>query len=53
MTVAELTALAPSFDWARFLQNLGAPAVESLNVPVPEFARYDECAFWSSSRWRI
>src|SRR5690348_5868112 len=39
MTVAELSALAPSFDWARFFQILGAPAISSLNVAVPDFAR--------------
>src|SRR3984885_10173849 len=39
MTVAELMALAPAFDWTRFLQNLGSPAIASLNVAVPDFAR--------------
>ena len=39
MTVAELSALAPAFDWTKFLQNLGTPAIASLNVAVPDFAR--------------
>jgi putative endopeptidase len=39
LTVTELSALAPAFDWAKFLQSLGAPAIESLNVAVPDFAR--------------
>ena len=39
LTVAELMALAPAFDWARFFQNLGTPAIQSLNVAVPDFAR--------------
>jgi endothelin-converting enzyme/putative endopeptidase len=39
LTVAELSALAPAFDWSKFLESLGAPAIESLNVSVPDFAR--------------
>jgi len=39
LTVTELSALAPAFDWAKFFQSLGAPAIESLNVMVPDFAR--------------
>src|SRR5581483_10458286 len=39
MTLAELSALAPAFDWARLFQILGAPPLASLNVAVPEFAR--------------
>jgi len=39
LAVAELMALAPAFDWTRFLQDLGAPAIASLNVAVPDFAR--------------
>ena len=38
-TVAELSALAPAVDWAKFFESLGAPAIESLNVAVPDFAR--------------
>jgi len=39
LTVAELSALAPAFDWVKFFESLGAPAIESLNVSVPDFAR--------------
>ncbi len=39
LTVAELAALAPAFDWAKLFQSLGAPQIESLNVAVPDFAR--------------
>jgi putative endopeptidase len=37
MTVKELTALAPSFDWPKFFQGVGAPPIESLDVSVPPF----------------
>jgi endothelin-converting enzyme/putative endopeptidase len=39
LKVAELSALAPAFDWAKFFQSLGAPAIENLNVSVPDFVR--------------
>jgi endothelin-converting enzyme/putative endopeptidase len=39
MTLAQLRELAPGFDWAGFFAALGAPAISSLNVAVPEFAR--------------
>ncbi|MCU1337403.1 MAG: Endothelin-converting enzyme 1 [Bryobacterales bacterium] len=39
LTAAELSKLAPSFDWVKFFQSLGAPPIESLNVAVPDFAR--------------
>ena len=39
LTLAELSQLAPSFDWAKFFQGLGAPPIDSLNVGVPDFAR--------------
>jgi endothelin-converting enzyme/putative endopeptidase len=37
LTVEELQALGPAFDWVRFFNNLGAPEIRSLNVAVPEF----------------
>ena len=37
MTVAELSALAPQFDWVKLFQDLGAPPIQSLNVAVPDF----------------
>jgi putative endopeptidase len=39
MTVAELVALAPAFDWVKFFHGLGAPPIQSLDVAVPDFAR--------------
>jgi endothelin-converting enzyme/putative endopeptidase len=33
----ELAALSPAFDWSRYLQGVNAPAVQSLNVAVPDF----------------
>jgi putative endopeptidase len=39
LTVTELAALAPVFDWSKFFKLTGAPAFDSLNVDVPEFAR--------------
>ena len=37
MTVAELNAIAPGFDWTQFFASVGAPKIDSLNVSVPEF----------------
>lgn len=39
MTVAELQALSPRFDWSAYLKAVDAPAFESLNVAVPDFVR--------------
>jgi putative endopeptidase len=39
MAVTELSALAPQFDWVKLFQGLGAPAIQSLNVAVPDFFR--------------
>jgi putative endopeptidase len=39
LTVAELTALAPQFDWVKLFQGLGTPPIQSLNVAVPDFFR--------------
>jgi len=36
-TVSELSSLAPSLDWKRFLQGVGAPAITELNVANPDF----------------
>jgi len=38
MTLAELSKLAPAFDWDRYLTESGAPRSAWLNVSVPEFA---------------
>ena len=39
LTVAELSKLAPQFDWVKLFQGLGAPPIQSLNVAVPDFFR--------------
>jgi putative endopeptidase len=36
-SVAELSSLAPSLDWSRFLGGVGAPAITELNVANPDF----------------
>ncbi len=37
MTVQELEALTPSFDWNAYMQGVSMPPVQKLNVAVPEF----------------
>jgi putative endopeptidase len=37
MTVPELSALTPAFDWTAYLRGLQAPPTQSLNVSEPEF----------------
>lgn len=37
MTIAEVSALTPHFDWARYLAGRGIPNVSVLNVGQPEF----------------
>jgi len=39
MTLAELTAITPSFDWSAFFAKTGTPSVASLNVTAPDFFR--------------
>ncbi len=39
LTVKELVSLSPTFDWPRFFEAVGAPAIGSLNVDVPPFLR--------------
>ena len=39
LTVKELVSLSPTFDWPRFFEAVGSPAIESLNVDVPPFIR--------------
>ncbi|MEO8099555.1 MAG: M13 family metallopeptidase [Acidobacteriota bacterium] len=38
LTVDQLKALAPAFDWEAFFAGLGTPQIASLNVMVPAFA---------------
>jgi putative endopeptidase len=37
MTVEQLSALAPAFDFKQYFNNRSAPAFDSLNVSVPDF----------------
>jgi endothelin-converting enzyme/putative endopeptidase len=37
MTPAELQALTPNFEWARYFRGIGVPAIASVNVAEPEF----------------
>jgi len=39
LTVKELISLGPTFDWQKFFEGAGAPALSSLNVDVPPFIR--------------
>jgi putative endopeptidase len=39
MTVKELSALTPAFDWARFFKAVGAPPLQTLDVSVPPFQK--------------
>jgi endothelin-converting enzyme/putative endopeptidase len=49
MTVKELTALAPDFDWAKFFKAVGAPPINSLDVSVPPFEKAMEGVIMSKS----
>jgi len=37
MTVAELSALTPFVDWNAYIEGVGAPNLDTLNVDVPDF----------------
>jgi endothelin-converting enzyme/putative endopeptidase len=39
ISVADLQALSPSFNWARYLAGLGMPKVPNLNVATPDFIK--------------
>jgi putative endopeptidase len=39
MTVAELQALMPGFDWQRYVTAAGPPTFERVNVAMPEYIR--------------
>ena len=39
MTVKELEALSPAFDWNRYIKGIPAPQFEALNVAVPDFVK--------------
>lgn len=37
ISVQQLAASTPSFDWTRYLRSVGVPDIEAVNVAVPEF----------------
>jgi endothelin-converting enzyme/putative endopeptidase len=39
LSIKELSALAPLFNWPKFFQEIDAPKFDSLNVDVPEFIK--------------
>jgi putative endopeptidase len=39
MSVQELGALSPAFDWNRYIKGIPAPQFDALNVAVPEFVK--------------
>ena len=39
MTVAELAALTPDFEWQQYLTTIGIPPVQSLDVVAPNFVK--------------
>jgi len=39
MTVDELAALTPDFEWKQFLSTIGIPPVDSLDVTAPDFVK--------------
>ncbi|WP_353069654.1 M13 family metallopeptidase [Tunturibacter empetritectus] len=39
MTIAELSKIAPAFDWPHYFETQGAPGVAKLNVAQPEFMK--------------
>ena len=49
MSVKDLQALSPAFDWTRFLDAAGAGQVSSLNVSEPEFVRQMQTLLASTS----
>jgi putative endopeptidase len=61
MSMDELQALNPAFDWSRFTEQVGLPRVSSLNVTEPEFIRQLQTILKTTSltdieiylRWRL
>jgi len=49
MTVKDLASLAPAFDWTKFFQGVGAPAIQSLNVDVPLFVKAFDAVLTATS----
>jgi len=61
MSLADLKALSPSFNWDRYIAGLKAGKIESLNVAVPEFFKVmdatlkaEDLAAWQAYlRWHV
>jgi putative endopeptidase len=49
MTVKELSALTPHFDWSSFLKEIGLSSIDTLNVGQPEFFRAADALLASTS----
>jgi putative endopeptidase len=61
MTIQQLGALSPSFDWQTYFAKVGLPSVEALNVETPEFFKAlnveiqgEDLASWKTYlRWHL
>jgi endothelin-converting enzyme/putative endopeptidase len=61
MSTKELAELNPSFGWTQYLEGIGAPPVQSLNVAEPDFFKQFDAALKSTSlddwktylRWHV
>jgi putative endopeptidase len=61
MTIEQLVALSPSFQWKTYLTKVGLPSLEALNVETPEFfkvltieLRDEPLASWKAYlRWHL
>jgi putative endopeptidase len=55
MPLAEMKALTPDWPWESYLQEVGSPAVEQVNIRQPEFfkAMNEELATVSLADWKI
>ena len=49
MTVNELVALSPAFDWEKYLSGVGLPTILSLNVGNPDFLKALSATIGSTS----
>ena len=49
LTVKELISLSPGFDWEKFLEGVGVPGIQSLDVSVPPFVRAMESVIVQTS----
>jgi putative endopeptidase len=61
LSVAQLAALSPSFDWSKYFAGLAAPSFTDLDVSVPEYIKALDAVLQNSSlahlkaylRWRL